>query len=238
MAKTTKCAFCGAEVTTGLFSGTAIDLDLTQPVPCCASCNETFGKAVVEREDRLKTKIENLKKSTRAKLSNEDIAMLVKKYLAEEEQQREKVGNRELTKFHYFCRYDDDGHFTAHEFLLSNFLDGDSSAESIQSSMITSMNIDTLTFTKDDITRIEYRKATKLGASTGMFSEMHSYEIRLNDAGTFTYKPCITRLGVSGNGLLPFLAAKDAEKKTVEILEQFKQIIGSDLPIVKVKKFY
>lgn len=238
MAKTAKCAFCGAEVKTGFFAGNAEMLYLGQEIPCCESCYKTYGKEIEEREDRIKTKIENLKKSSRVKLSNEDVAMLVKKYLAEEEQQREKVGIQLLPEFSGFFNYNEDGYFTVHEFLLSSFLDGDSSIESIGVSKAKSMEVDSLPFTKDDITRIEYRKATKVGASTGMFSEAHSFEIRLNDSKTFTYKPCITRLGVIGNGFLPFLAAKDAEKQVIEALEMFKRIIGCDLPVVKVKKFY
>ena len=44
-------------------------------------------------------------------------------------------------------------------------------------------------------------------------------------------------MSVIGKGLMPNFAKKNAEKQVIEALKKFKAIIGSDLPIVKVKKF-
>ncbi len=232
MAKTAKCAFCGAEVTTGLFTGNAEELQLSQTVTCCESCHRKFSVAIAGKEYRIINKLENMKRSAKVKLSNEEIAKLVNKYLAEETQQKEKAGNQELEHFTGFFAHNKFGFFTVREFQLSGFLADDES-----SSITASQYVEGVPFDKNDITRIEYRKATKIGRSTGLFSELHTFEVRLNDEKVFTYKPCITRAVVEGKGLMPFLAAKNAEKHFVEQLQQFKQIIGSELPIVKVSKF-
>lgn len=232
MAKTAKCAFCGTEVTTGLFTGNAEELQLTQTIVCCESCYEKFSAAIAGKEYRIKNKIENMKRSAKIKLSGEEIAKLVKLYLDEEQQQREKVGSQKADHFTAFFGHDEAGHFCVREFQMSGLL-ADDEGNSLEGKQF----IDGVLFDKDDITRIEYRKATKVGHSTSLFSELHAFELRLNDEKVFTYKPCITKVVVGGKGLLPFLAAKNAEKRFVEQLQQFKQVIGTELPIVKVNKF-
>ena len=232
MAKTTKCAFCGKEVTKGLFTGNAEELQLSQTIVCCKSCYDKFSAAIADKEYRIKNKIENMKRSAKVKLSGEEIAKLVNKYLAEETQQKEKAGNQELDRFSAFFAYNEAGFFTVREFQMSGLLSDDES-----SSITETQFVDGVPFDKNDITRIEYRKATKVGHSTSLFSELHAFELRLNDEKVFTYKPCITKAVVGGKGLLPFLAAKNAEKRFVEQLQQFKQVIGTELPIVKVNKF-
>ena len=61
------------------------------------------------------------------------------------------------------------------------------------------------------------------------------FAIRLNDETVMTYKPCIARTADSGAGF-GFGYQKSAEKKLVYQLEEFKRLIGSDLPIVKINK--
>lgn len=236
MAKVKNCAFCGAEITTGLFNGTAEELEITQPIQCCPNCHKTVSEEIANSRDRIETKINNFKKSAKVKLSDMDIATLVKKYLEEEKQYAEKTECEEPELFCEFYCFNENGHFTVREFELYDALGGGSAASMAMDKQLSQL-CNSFLFTKDDITKIEYRFTSWHGDSTGMFSEAHSIEIRLNDEKKFTYKPCITRMAVVGKGLFPNLAKKNAEKQVVETLKKFKEIIGSDLPIVKVKKF-
>ena len=87
-------------------------------------------------------------------------------------------------------------------------------------------------FTAADITRIEFRK--NFEEHTGVMSSVVSYDIRLNDEKEMTYKPCITRYFVTGKGISP---SHSAEKEMLRMLEGFQKKIGTDIPVVKVKKF-
>ena len=237
MAKVEKCVFCGAEVTTGMFKGTAEYFEIADAMlPCCPDCHKTVSEEIAESQSRISAKIKNFKKSSKVKLSNADIATLIRKYQEEEKQYAEKTEYEEPELFCEFYCFNKNGHFTVREFELYGSSGGGN---------VTSMSFDkqlsqlcnSFLFTKDDITKIEYRFTSWHGDSTGLFSEAHSIEIRLNDEKKFTYKPCVTRMAVVGKGLFPNLAKKNAEKQVVEVLKKFKETIGSDLPIVKVKKF-
>ena len=85
-----------------------------------------------------------------------------------------------------------------------------------------------------DKSKIEYAK-NHIGSFDGLFHKIYSFAIRLNDESVMTYKPCVTRTSAPGTGF-GFGYQKSAEKKLIKQLEEFKQAIGSDLPIVKVKK--
>ena len=216
-----------------LFCGFAEEYDvIEQAVSHCVVFPMANSTAIAGKEYRIKNKLENMKRSAKIKLTGEEIAKLVEQYLAEEAQQAEKVGSQKADHFTAFFGHDDAGHFCVREFQLSGLL-ADDEGNSLEGQQF----IDGVLFDKDDITRIEYRKATKMGRSTSLFTEVHAFELRLNDEKVFTYKPCITKVAVGGKGLLPFMAAKNAEKRFLAKLEQFKQTIGSQLPIVKVKKF-
>ncbi len=237
MAKIKNCAFCGTEITTGLFNGTAEELEITQTVLCCPDCYRIFKSKLEEDQERIETKIKNFKRSGKVRLSDTDIATMVKKYFEETKEFEEKNGQEILTDFYGFFNYNENGYFNVYEFSKGSFLENDGVCKDMVQSKIASETCDTLPFTKNDITKLEYKFASKLGDSTGLFSQAHSFEIRLNDEKKFTYKPCITRYAVIGKGLFPFLAKRNAEKQVVETLQFFKQITGSELPIVKVKKF-
>lgn len=237
MAKVEKCVFCGAEVTTGMFKGTVEYFDIADAsLPCCPNCHKTVSEEISESQDRISAKIKNLRNSSNIRLSNADIAALIKKYQEEEKQYAEKTEYEKPKLFGEFYCYNENGHFTVREFAQYGSLD---SATKVSMALDKKLSLycNSFLFTKDDITKIEYRFTSWHGDSAGLFSEAHSIEIRLNDEKKFTYKPCITRMSVIGKGLMPNFAKKNAEKQVIEALKKFKAIIGSDLPIVKVKKF-
>ena len=237
MAKIRNCAFCNTELTTGFFNGNAETIEIGQTIICCENCKRIMTKEIGSSKNRLETKINNFKKASKVKLSGESVATLIMKYLEEEQQFKEKNGAQTIDKFQSFYTFNNNGYFSVHEFKgIESMLDS-GNTESIASDKLLSQLCDTAPFTKDDITKIEYRFTSWHGERVNLFTEVHSIEIRLNDEKQFTYKPCITRLGVVGKGLLPNLAKRNAEKQIIEILKEFKETIGSDLPIVKVKKF-
>lgn len=237
MAKVEKCVFCGAEVTTGLLKGNVEFFEIAgATLPCCPDCHKTVSEEIAESQARISAKIKNFKKSSKVKLSNADIATLIKKYQEEEKQYAEKTQCEEPELFCEFYCFNENGHFTVREFELYGSLDSNSAVAMSMDKQLSQI-CNSFLFTKDDITKIEYRFTSWHGDSTGLFSEAHSIEIRLNDEKKFTYKPCITRMAVVGKGLFPNFAKKNAEKQVIAALKKFKEAIGSDLPIVKVKKF-
>lgn len=95
-------------------------------------------------------------------------------------------------------------------------------------------------FDKNDITRIEYKRDNLIGLKVSSWDfthEYYTYTVRFNSESTLTYKPCITRTAVLGRGFLVFGFKKAAEQELIKQLMTLRNAIGSDLPIVKVKKF-
>ena len=136
------------------------------------------------------------------------------------------------THIGYFYLLDDDGNFSVREYGKGNE-NLDITAEDMVKSHL-KVETDCHFFDKNDITKIEYAK-NKMGSFDGLFHKIYSFAIRLNDETVMTYKPCVTRTATAGAGFA-FGYQKSAEKKLIKELEEFKQAIGSDLPIVKVNK--
>lgn len=235
MAKTTNCAFCGKELTKGLFNGNAEKLEIgtTLGLTCCADCLAKYKAAAEEHRERFNTKLENFKKATRKKPTEREIAEMFMRYTDECKRNNPTDNLKILGNFSHFFHYGDNGEFGVKEFGLG-FFKSDVSAKSMVESKIAASLLDLNVFTKDDITKIEYAKAG-IGDPLGLFSIAYSFNIRLNDEFVLTYKPCITRAAFIGRGF-GFGYYRSAQKKLVRELENFKRIIGSDLPIVRVGK--
>ena len=68
MAKTTHCAFCGKEITTGFFSGDANAVYIKYDrADCCEECYEKYHSEAKRVEKRLKVKLDNYKAATKSK---------------------------------------------------------------------------------------------------------------------------------------------------------------------------
>lgn len=227
MAKTTTCAFCGKELTTGFFNGTANSLVLhTHSVTCCDDCcNHYDDKKTIKR---FELKLQNLLYRNRQKLTDQQVAAMFKAYVAEQADNNARFpghANQQLG----FARVAGNL-FSVREYSLDTI---SFTLKGMLKTLKTTTNTECGLFTAADITRIEYAPVGH-GESLGLFSRAYAYDIRLNDQKIMTYRPCITRTVVKASGFCP---RKSAEKAILAELEAFKALIGSDLPIVRVKKF-
>lgn len=235
MSKNLKCAFCGKEIVSGWFSGTAAYIDVGTFVDCCEECHDQYKPYAKEHKERFSTKLENYKRATKKKLTGKEVADMFVAYLEEEKECYNKTIYADPDMFKAFYVYDSDypNYFSTREF-GTGFLKSDISAKRMVKSLEKSEDTLCCCFDKNDITKIEYAPIGS-GDPLGLFKQAFSYAIRLNDETVMTYKPCIARTAVLGSGFL-FGYKKSANKKMVKILNEFKNQIGSDLPIVKVKK--
>ena len=234
MAKPIYCAFCGTELTRGWLSGDAetIKFNIDVSVDCCAECKSKYDKNSVLGHERFGAKICNYKKKNKLKLSEKEIATMFIQYLSEQEKQKEKTGGEIASEIQGFFCYNENGYFGVREF-QQGFWNRDMNSKDMVKSMLKTADFSSYVFDKNDITKIQYRRKS-FGDTKGPFKAVYSYDIILNDEKLFTYKPCLTRSAFVGSGL-PFLWFLSADKKMKKELEFFRSIIGSDLPIEKVK---
>ena len=237
MAKTTNCAFCGKELTKGFFKGNDMSLEVGSViyVTCCEDCHDKYQENAKSSRKRFAAKLNNYKRATKKKPSDKEIADMFKTYIEEEQQQLKKSGNEVVDiVIGCFC-CNNNGFFAVRE-LEQGFGNSDVSAKDMLKTLNKADDVQSLPFDKNDITRIEFARVG-IGDTLGLFKTVFSYEVRLNDQSIMTYKPCITRTAMIGQHFFPFLHKKSADKHMMEFLNSFKTIIGSDLPIVKVRKF-
>ncbi len=236
MAKTVKCAFCGKELQKGLLSGNAQALVLGgyETLDVCEDCKKHYESVEVQVSERFGAKLMNYKRTNKIKKINQaEIAKLYDQYVRDEAENVARYSAVEFTFFKDFYCYENGGRFTVKEF-ANGFLGEDVGTGQMVKTIKKSKKEDTGVFTKDDITKIEYA-VNGSGSFVGLFRKAYSFSIRLNDETVLQYKPCITRSTVLGYGFM-FGYRGSAEKRMVKELEGFKKAIGSDLPIVKVKK--
>lgn len=146
MAKIVNCPFCGQEVTKGIFSGDDCELDVGtfKALTCCPKCYKKYKGKVKENKERFLTKFENMKKATKSKYTENDIAKLYEIYVEEKAKQIGKCGGQQLDKMGTFFTYNSNGFFNVCE-CGTGFGKGESSDSSNASC-----------FDKNDITKIEY----------------------------------------------------------------------------------
>lgn len=235
MAKTKTCAFCGKDVG-GIFSDDREYFNVgLSTITCCKACYKKYKDDLNIHKDRFEAKVTNIKKTTKSKLSHEDIAKMFVTYVNEAEEYNKKSQGKDVDMFHGFFCYDSNAnHFVCKEF-AKGFINSDVDAKSMIKSMESAQNeIYTEFFDKNDITKIEYAR-TGIGDPLGLFSIAYSYNIRLNDEKVMTFKPCITRAATLGRGFI-FGYKRSSEKQLMKIFAEFKRVTGSDLPVVKVRK--
>lgn len=232
MSKDTNCSFCNKEISKGLFSGESkiMMFGAAPSLVCCKECFDKYERSGV----RFGTKFETVKRHSKKKYTNKEEAEMYLSYLEEEKIQLEKCGGETTEMFFGFFAYNQNGFFSVREY-GQGFLNQDVTPKAMIKSMKKAKkDTECCCFDKNDITKIEYYQD---GASQplSMTKYAFSYAIRLNDETIMTYKPCITRTAVLGRGF--FLGyKKSSERALLKELNEFKRIIGTDLPIVKVKK--
>lgn len=229
--KVTKCAFCGAPITTGLFGGNSWEIQLSETMHCCINCYNQINPYVERRKERLENKIENMRKSTRARLSGEDIANFVKQYMQEEKYYESRYGTVKSLEKTGFFRHNGYGLFSVAEAPLDSVYSWDTMTASNRRNM----DLSDIWFSREDITCIEYCCTTKMGITMEDMPTYYSFDIRLNDQRYFTYRPSIVNICIQGDGL--FNGRRKAEDQLLYMLEGFQRVIGSDLPIIKHDKF-
>ncbi len=238
MAKTLNCAFCAKQIEKKFFGGnTQTILIGTRTVDCCDECYKKYTALLKGEQKRLETKLTNYTYSTKDKLkSDETVAQMIKNYVDEKNHYLSTREDAVPTLSNVFYAFSGNK-FWIEEFGLDmanssvtnrQLLKARKQAENLKST-------NTTYFTKDDITKIEYR--IRSCYMLGMFGRVCVVEIRLNDQKQITYKPTIARAVFSFTKILPFGDKKKACRLAEEMLNEFKINIGSDLPIVKVKKF-
>ena len=228
MAKTTHCIFCGKEMTSGFFSGTANSIYLTDvdSVECCDDCCEKYANEAKRIKKRFTTKIENCKASTKKKIDSLTLAAAFVRYLNEEKEQIERCGKiGERLDGGSFSFDKSRKHFAVHEYQLGNTVSTKSKIKNLN----TSSDVGEVWFSKDDITKLEYRITDGFGTSVGFFSTIYEFDVRFNDEKNITYKPCITKMYFKGSGLFPHSQKKKAKLQCAQELEMLKKLIGSEL---------
>ena len=236
MAKKANCAFCGKELTKGIFKGEDMVLDCGGGtyLTCCEECYAKYEGLEKVRKNRFGIKLNNLKNAKKIKkLAESDIAKMYLTYIDEEHKQAHKCCDEIPYEGVGIFTLSQNGCFSVREF-ATGFANSDIGAKQMIKSLDKSQNTDCMFFDKNDITRIEYAKVG-MADPLGLFAQAYSFAIRLNDETVITYKPCITRTAMLGRGFI-FGYQRSAEAKLKDQLEYFKKKIGSDLPVVKVKK--
>ena len=234
MAKTTICAFCGKEITTGFFSGEARDIAIADnvEVPCCEECYETEKKIAKAFKAHFTTKLENYKWENRSKVSLAEAAKMYVKYKADMQEFLEKNKGKEPQTAGSFYVCDDEGNFGWTE-RRQGFVNSDVSTKDKIKTLKT-MGYDVFGFTKEDISCIEYRLCDS--QQLGLFQKAYSLVICLNHEKEVSIKPCFSKTVIVTKKML-FGYRKKAVREAEQMLETFKKRIGSDLEIKEVKKF-
>lgn len=229
--KVTKCAFCGAPITTGLFGGNSWDIELGETMHLCINCYNQHNTYIDLNKARLETKIENMRKATKARLSGEDIANFIKQYMQEEDYYQTRYGKVIALETQPFFRHNGYGLFTVAEAPI----DGVYSWDTMVQSNRRNREAEEIWFSREDITCLEYCCTTKMGITDENMPTYYSFDIRLNDQRYFTYRPCIVNVCIQGDGL--FNGRRKAEDQLLYMLEGFQRVIGTNLPIIKHDKF-
>lgn len=232
MAKIKHCAFCGKEVTMGLFKKTGHPLYLSPglEILCCQECSEKYEEEALRIGERFMIKVFNYQEATHTKLDVNQVKDFFFRYLEEERQAIARGGEVENYYDGPFYVTDGAGHFAIKEATLYGDLNIDDMIDSLK-------NMDDVCpvwFSKDDITQLEYRMGIR--ETSGVFSSVFSFDIRLNDEKQLSFKPCIARAIFKGTSILGS-EKKKAREECIAALQQFNAALGANFPIVEVKEF-
>lgn len=234
MAKTTTCAFCGKELTTGFFKGDAFSVSVgSHTAVCCEHCHDQYSKDLTRIEKRLKIKLNNYAAANRTrKLDSSFVADAIRRYLEEEKEQIARCGTiTDATDLGYFVVDEEKGYFAIREFEFGR----DATTGETLRNMKRAEEVGDVWFCKDDITHLEYA-TTLVGHSVGLFATAYTFQIRLNNEKVVTYKPCITRATFLGKGLFPHSQRKRAIEQCAAALTLLKDTIGAEIPVTSVKR--
>ncbi len=235
MAKIIECPLCGKQINTSLFRGNSDYLTVADggnSITCCEDCYEKYKVLAKAEKTRFSAKYDNLRKQ-RIKLNNEELGKVYAGYVAEMHAQNEKYGHLNPEYTIGCFGVDHEGRFCAVERAVG-FGNEDYNADDMILTVSLHGTSDSCMFDKNDITKIEYKRCSAPVRDSDSGESIASYDIFLNPLAPITYKPCVARVCVYAEGNL-FNVGKRLEQKVVEMLVEFRNAIGSDLPITKIK---
>ena len=241
MAKLKQCPFCGKEYKDGFFTSEGGYLDFSKQVKgdescslaCCSDCKSKYDNLAKKIGPRFSAKVANLKKLSKKKISDEDICFMIKQYYNEHFNHESIVVNDVDTIPIMFGFVTKDGKFFIPEFdTTNNNYNTDKGADRIIDMQFSQpKDCGEFLFTKDDISRLEYKKIYK---DKYMGKGLFIYEICFNDPRIMTYKPTLTRCLIIEKG---FGLDNKADKAIESLLDTLQACIGSNLPIKKVSSY-
>ena len=228
MAHTTTCPLCGKAVSTGLFASSTLFPFPGASLYVCEDCIEALGFTRLDTE-RFIAKIENIKKLSRRKFTEEEARKLLAAYILEWHENRERAQHVKLDVPGLFFRYSEDGCFNLEEGRIGSISfdrDGRKLLKKLGGQAQGA-------FTAKDITCLQYRCVATLGDT--WTSNVYVYEIRLGDPCELTHKPRVTFCPIASDAFVPHVRKRQAEQQLLEHLGYFKRAIGCSLPIEKIK---
>ena len=234
MAKTVTCTFCGKEITKGFLSGDAENMEIADLVyvDLCPECAKEYKKIIKIHKERFTTKLANYKWENRCRPNSRQVGEMYVAYLNECGERMEQLGDAQPTGWGYFYAYDNHGRFGWTERRV-DFMGSDISANDKIKALEKNIEVDFFGFDKNDISCIEFRLTN--ADDLGLFKKAYSVEICLNHERDLTFKPCFGKTVVMVSSV--FGHKKKAAQQVAAMLDEFRQKIGSDLPIRQVRKF-
>ena len=233
MNKTVTCAFCGKEMTNGFMKkeSRALDVGVGVSVDCCPDCCTPEREAMtLMYHDVFSDKLDNCAWAHRKLVFKKEES--VKMYLPFCEERfalDKKYIGIQPTQQGDFYRYDNQGHFTWREQKISFIASDKNKVLSVQLNQVGGS-----VFSKEDISCIRFCVSNRKELKP--FVQNYTVEICVNDMHTVSGKPQFTRTEIIVKGM-PFTAKKRATAAAQKLLEQFRQDIGSNLPVEAVKSF-
>ena len=234
MAKMINCPLCGKEIKKGIFSGDDVLLTVGDTyISCCQDCHDKYAAYKLDQK-RFAAKICNYQMLTKQKkLTDVQLARLYATYVRESAD-HVKSGSEDVEYgiLAGAIKVTADGRFSVMEF-ANDFLHIEPDVKEMFRSAKKAAADKEIWFTKDDITKIEYF-SNRSGSFNGSMEKVYSYSVRFNDESQITFRPTITHAIVAGKGIM-FGYREKAEEQLVTQLKAFRAMIGSDLPVVRVK---
>ena len=238
MAKRKICPICGKEYTDSFFGkseGGTLSIEgglMEAPshyISCCAECAARYKMDTLVHGPRFCQKVANLKKARRCRIDDRMLIRLFDAYVAEAKAHPIYDGP-EPDGCGSFCFITPDGRFSLCETLKGATELTDQ--QLVQNVSITSRFSHVECFTKDDVTKLEYRKVTSRLLTP--FAAVVTYDIRLNDEREMTFRPCIVRVYIHSYGLFAGVACKRKMRRQMEV---FRERTGITIPPRTVDRF-
>ena len=232
--KMNNCSFCGKEITTGFLKGNEQILSPASDIliSCCPDCYRQRKAQAEEVYDQLTAKVKSyMCKKNIVVVPKEQQRPIYEQYCQERAALQAGRGQiRTDVKGHFF-RCNADGYFRWYEAAIGNDFN---TRKSKVKTMKNTLDVNNDVYNKDDVGFIRYRVCSF--DTLGLFSLCCTVEVCVNDIDTVSAKPQTTKFILTSKGLLWSLKKK-CRREAREILEDFRDVIGSNLPVEEVKKF-